>query len=271
MIRYGKLVNDAKERSAISWKNLEVPKSYFKYIYSVSAWVYVPIILYQVILVYFLEKNASQWFTALLDICCGSDRIAMVSTTHTVIAVFLMTLQIWRRFYDTHFVSVFSKKASMFCLQFIIGIFYYFIALVILLSEAPKFAVTRGEDKFNWSHVTITDAVAVLVFFWAWYRQHTTTVILANLRKNKKGAVVTENYKLPEGDLFKYLSSPHCTTEILMYLCLWVILGYQHSWWCVCTLVLSNQLDSIISTHKWYKKKFKNFPKERKALIPFVI
>ncbi|XP_044255994.1 polyprenol reductase-like isoform X2 [Tribolium madens] len=180
-------------------------------------------------------------------------------------------LRIWRRFYDTHFVSVFSKKASMFCFQFIIGIFYYLGAMVIIVSEAPKFAVTREPDKFDWSNVTITDVVAVLVFLWAWYRQHTTTVILANLRRNSKGTVVTENYKLPNGDLFKYLSSPHCTTEILMYTCLWVILGYKHSWWCVYTLVLSNQLDSIISTHKWYKKNFQNFPKERKALIPFVI
>jgi 3-oxo-5-alpha-steroid 4-dehydrogenase 3 len=270
LLRYGKLI-DKKTNSLPSLRRLQVPKSYFKYFYVLAAWVYVPVALSQVAWAYLLDNDVPHYFMTLLNVCCGPHRIATISTARTLVAILLITLQIWRRFYDTHFVSVFSKKASMSVFHFFFGVIFYLGAILIILAESPKFANTKIGNEFRPNDLTLVDVTAVVIFLWAWYHQHVTTVILADIRKDSKGNIVTESYKLPQGDWFNYLSSPHYTSEIIMYTCLWEILGIRHGWWCVYALVLTNQVDSLISSHQWYQQNFKNFPKKRKALIPFII
>lgn len=81
---------------------------------------------------------------------------------------------------------------------------------------------------------------------------------------------MSEEYKLPQGDLFEYVTCPHLFTEKLMYLCLTIILWGNNTFLFVLTWVVANQVETAIMSHWWYKEKFPNFPKNRRILIPFI-
>lgn len=66
--------------------------------------------------------------------------------------------------------------------------------------------------------------------------------ILARLRKNQYGDVVTKEHKIPIGGLFNYISNPLQLTEILMYLMLSGILWQASTFHYVTLFVIINQV-----------------------------
>ncbi|XP_008191881.1 polyprenol reductase isoform X2 [Tribolium castaneum] len=266
--RYGKFASDEK---SLLVQSVEVPKSYFRHFYVAAAFIFCPIFLKEVVAVYVFNKGVDDWIETLLNFSCGYGRLSTVPAHRVLIASILLSLQIFRRFYDTHFVSVFSENAMINLSHYLIGMAFYPAVMLIILSEAPKFAqnVETNTTTFNLSEIMFNFFI-IVVFLWAWYHQHVATVILANLRKNKKGDVVDQGYRLPEGDWFNYLSSPHSTAEIIMYTALTLLLAKNTSWLYVYAWILSNQIETILLSHWWYLDRFKNFPPQRKALIPFI-
>ncbi|HNR49495.1 MAG TPA: hypothetical protein PKN14_09645 [Bacteroidia bacterium] len=89
--------------------------------------------------------------------------------------------------------------------------------------------------------------------------------ILIGLRKYGESG-----YKIPEGKLFHYVSCPNLMGEIIEWcgfaILTWSLPGLAFFIWTFCNLV-----PRAISHHKWYNEKFENYPKNRKAVIPFVI
>ena len=87
---------------------------------------------------------------------------------------------------------------------------------------------------------------------------------LISLRKEKMG------YKIPQGKLFKYVSCPNYLGEIIEWLGFFIIVPSLASlsfflW------TLFNLIPRSINHHKWYNNTFKNYPKNRKAIIPFFL
>lgn len=116
----------------------------------------------------------------------------LVSATHVYIAILLLLLQTLRRFYETQFISVFSANAKINLGHYLLGMAYYPVVILLLLSEAPQFAKSGNEhNSLQFSDVGLVEAFAVILFSWAWYHQHLANVILADLRKNKKGTLLT--------------------------------------------------------------------------------
>ncbi len=86
------------------------------------------------------------------------------------------------------------------------------------------------------------------------------------------GRVVTYQHSIPRGDWFELVSCPHYFAEILIYLSLSLVLsGRSTTWWMVCSFVVTNQIIVGLFNHQWYLDNFKDYPKARKAIIPFVI
>ena len=88
--------------------------------------------------------------------------------------------------------------------------------------------------------------------------------ILLNLRSEKKG------YHIPKGFLFKYVSFPNYLGEIIEWIAFalmtWSLAGLSFAVWTAANLV-----PRAISGHRWYQKTFINYPKERKAIFPFLV
>lgn len=109
------------------------------------------------------------------------------------------------------------------------------------------------------------------IFIYFWYKQFESNMIFINLRKNKSGSVVTETHLLPKGGLFTYVSSPHMTCEVAMYAVLYALLHQNTSYVYCLAWVVTNQFSNALLTHRWYRETFSDYPKERKAFIPFII
>jgi len=80
----------------------------------------------------------------------------------------------------------------------------------------------------------------------------------------------TNNYEIPHGFVYKYISCPNYFGEILEWcgfaLITWSIPGLLFAIWTIANLVPRS-----IANHNWYKSKFSDYPLNRKAIIPFII
>lgn len=88
---------------------------------------------------------------------------------------------------------------------------------------------------------------------------------LINLRK--PGEI---DYKIPKTGLFKYISCPNHFGEIIEWI------GFAVLTWSLPALAfavwtIANVLPRSLDHHKWYIKNFEDYPKERKAIIPFIL
>ncbi|KAF5282165.1 hypothetical protein FQR65_LT02862 [Abscondita terminalis] len=266
LIRYGKY---GLTETSIHQKS-QVPKSYYKHFYVYASLLTLTTISTLAYVFTFKVKIPSSVYDG-LDLIGGSLRQATVSNSNAMLAMMLFTLQCCRRFYETHFISIFGKSGRLPTVHYIFGFIYYSATTLAIILESPKFVRNARRDfDLTWMDLGYTDAFAVFLFLWAWVHQLKVARILANLRKDKKGNVVTETHKLPRGDWFEYVSSPHYLAEIIMYFALTVILRGNTTWIFVFLLVLANQVEAALLTHWWYKDNFTDFPKNRKAIIPFV-
>lgn len=87
--------------------------------------------------------------------------------------------------------------------------------------------------------------------------------LLADLRKNSL------DYFIPKGGLFEYVVCPHYLFEILIWLGIALLSRHLVAWIILLFIVLYLVTRSLRAL-KWYHEKFQDFPKDRKAILPFV-
>lgn len=92
---------------------------------------------------------------------------------------------------------------------------------------------------------------------------------LRNLRTKEEVAAGKKVYRIPQGGLFRYVTSPSYLTELGAWL---GFVLFTWSWASVFILAVSaaNLVPRAWATHKWYRARFPDYPKERRALIPLV-
>ena len=88
---------------------------------------------------------------------------------------------------------------------------------------------------------------------------------LIHLRKKRNG-----DYQIPRGGYFDKVSCPNFYGEIIEWggyaiLC-WSLPAFSFFIWTFCNLV-----PRALSHHKWYKSRFADYPKERKAIFPYIL
>ncbi len=93
--------------------------------------------------------------------------------------------------------------------------------------------------------------------------------IVRNLRTPAEVASGTKVYRIPEGGLFRYVTCASYLTELTAWagfaLATWSLAGVF-----ILALSLANLVPRAFATHRWYRERFPEYPKERKALIPFI-
>jgi steroid 5-alpha reductase family enzyme len=88
---------------------------------------------------------------------------------------------------------------------------------------------------------------------------------LRNFRKQKPS-----EYVVPDGWLFDYISSPHYFGEIIEWAG-WAVITWSLPGLAFFIFTFANLFPRAISSHRWYKKNFPDYPPERKAIIPFIL
>jgi steroid 5-alpha reductase family enzyme len=104
----------------------------------------------------------------------------------------------------------------------------------------------------------------VAVFFLGFAINLRSDAILRNLRKPGE-----TGYKIPTGGMYRFVSCPNYFGEILEWggwaLATWSGAGLVFFIW-----TFANVAPRGIAHHKWYKENFPEYPKERKAVVPFL-
>nr|XP_043609323.1 polyprenol reductase 2-like [Erigeron canadensis] len=209
----------------------------------------------------------------------------------SVFMLLLMEAQVLRRFYETIYIFNYSPSARMHILGYFAGLFFYTAApLSLCCTFAPEVFnfvknllvefIVKGKDRmsrpeFNiWMFVTPFlrlrwyTWIGAAIFFWGWMHQFRCHEILGSLREKSEKM---EEYVIPYGDWFEYVSSPHYSAEIVIYGGLLVASGGADlSLWLLFAFVVANLVFAATETQRWYLHKFDDYPRNRFAIFPFV-
>lgn len=94
--------------------------------------------------------------------------------------------------------------------------------------------------------------------------QHSDAV-LRNLRKPGE-----RGYKIPYGGLYRWVSSPNYLGEIVEWtgfaFAAWTVPAWVFAWFTTMNLV-----PRALSNHRWYREHFRDYPKNRRAIVPYVL
>ena len=106
--------------------------------------------------------------------------------------------------------------------------------------------------------------LGLIIFIIGFYINISSDNLLIKLRTNQKG------YVIPNGKLFNYVSCPNFFGEIIEWLGFAIMTLNPGSLsfliWTICNLIPRSK-----AHHKWYKENFENYPKKRKAVIPYLL
>ena len=270
VLAYGKLNVQNVEKPTTSWATLlatlTVPKHYFSHFYVVGL---------AFALLCTLELTASDLLnTPLLLVRFLSNFDTVNGTRHLnkpscVIGLTLLTLHLTRRCYESFWVEHPSKTATMHISHYIVGIAFY--GAMVFGTWLEGLSHFTGDYVEPQPFSLFTTLLAIALFFYASLHQYRCHVILASLRKEGQGG-----YKIPRGDWFEWIVTPHYFADILIYLSLCILYRFQNII-LVCGFIWTVVNLSVVAseTQSWYLSHFKEkyhaaFPQGRWKIIPFL-
>jgi 3-oxo-5-alpha-steroid 4-dehydrogenase 3 len=194
-------------------------------------------------------------------------------------ALVLFAAHAARRVYECAAVHVFSP-ARMHVTVYIGGLAHYvFVPLTIVLGCGSLPVAWRGacggERPANMAIVMLGGALAVA----GNVMQNRVHAALAGLRTNAGGRGGAGRrgdaaHLLPVGPWFAWVSSPHYSAEVLIYVGLALVAdgGRSLPMWALVAWVFTNLSVTALNTHAWYAREFgAKYPAARKAIIPFIL
>jgi 3-oxo-5-alpha-steroid 4-dehydrogenase 1 len=116
-----------------------------------------------------------------------------------------------------------------------------------------------------YSFLNITFLMGGILFIAGFIINLHSDQILINLRRN-----TDTGYAIPYGGMYKFISSPNYFGELIEWLGFAVMAAglpaYSFFIW-----TFANLVPRAIDNHKWYKKHFKDYPPDRKAIFPGIL
>uniref|UniRef100_A0A3Q3W350 Polyprenal reductase n=1 Tax=Mola mola TaxID=94237 RepID=A0A3Q3W350_MOLML len=265
LVRYGKTKH---ELNRDDWLRLfDVPKRWFWHFYALSvAWNGLLLVLYLNAII--SHRSYPSWLPRVLDLLTGmTSTHNPVPQLSTLLVQLLLCLHSLRRLLECLCVSVFSDGV-IHLVQYVFGLCYYIaLGLTVLCSDRLGKGTGSLLSQLDWFNVA-----GVTLFIGASVLQHQSMVLLARLRTGKSGRVETLAHKVPIGGWFELVSCPHYFAELLIYVSFSLVFGgLSLTWWLVVLYVLFNQALAAQLCHDLYINKYKSYPMNRKAFIPFVL
>jgi len=77
-------------------------------------------------------------------------------------------------------------------------------------------------------------------------------------------------YRIPRGGAYELVSCPNYLGEILEWTG-WAIATWSLAGLAFAAFTAANLLPRAIKHHQWYREKFADYPRERRAILPFVL
>jgi len=103
------------------------------------------------------------------------------------------------------------------------------------------------------------------LFACGWLLNTQSDKILLELRKPGE-----QGYRIPRGGAYRWISCPNYLGEILEWAG-WALATYSFAGLAFAVYTIANLAPRALAHHRWYLERFEDYPKERKALIPFLL
>jgi hypothetical protein len=120
-----------------------------------------------------------------------------------------------------------------------------------------------GEYGPEW----LTDArfwVGVVLFAGGYALNVSSDRILRRLRRAGGG------YRIPQGGGFRYVSSPNYLGEMVEWTG-WAVATWSLAGAAFALYTIANLAPRAVANHRWYRDTFDDYPRERRALLPFLL
>jgi 3-oxo-5-alpha-steroid 4-dehydrogenase 1 len=132
-------------------------------------------------------------------------------------------------------------------------------------------------DYFTRLHVYTPDwlrdprfIIGFVIYYSCYVLNLQSDAIIRNLRTREEIAAGNREYRVPRGGLFRWITSPSYFTELGAWLgfaiCTWSLAGAF-----IFLVSVGNLVPRAFATQRWYRERFADYPRERKALIPFLL
>lgn len=116
----------------------------------------------------------------------------------------------------------------------------------------------------NWL-TTPQFVIGLLIFAAGYYATKRSDKILADLREQPG-----DDYKVPVGFLYRWVSCPNYLAESVQWFG-WALMTLSPAGFVFFAWTVANLMPRAISHHRWYKETFPEYPKDRKAFMPYVV
>lgn len=127
-----------------------------------------------------------------------------------------------------------------------------------IASQPDKYAVDWiGSPQF---------IIGVLVFFAGMALNKVSDHQLAELGRAKHGQ---GGYQIPRGLGYRWVSCPNYLGEIIQWSG-WAIATWSLAGWVFAIWTMANLAPRALANHRWYRETFDDYPRERRALIPYL-
>ena len=118
-----------------------------------------------------------------------------------------------------------------------------------------------SSDSFYHLNFIIGLSLFIIGFFINQKSDH----ILIHLRKPGE-----TGYKIPQGFLFKFISCPNLFGELIQWIG-YALMAWNYPALTFLVWTFANLLPRALGHHQWYKNRFDDYPKRRKAVIPGIL
>lgn len=118
------------------------------------------------------------------------------------------------------------------------------------------------ETSWLWSPAFL---IGVILFVTGYRINRWADRVLADLR-----APGETGYKVPRGGLYELISCPNYFGELLEWTGFAIAAG-SLAGWSFAVFTAANLIPRAIAHHRWYHGKFADYPRERRAVIPFLL
>ncbi|KAI0501064.1 hypothetical protein KFK09_019282 [Dendrobium nobile] len=295
----------ARGKTLQSSTKLTVPQRFFLHFYVIAVLLTTSLVLSTWFYAYKkmtpLASEPLQFSTIASHLTGGSHMLSIHKSTtfpmkrrfevwKIVLVLLMMEAQALRRLYETLYVFNYGPSARMHVLGYLAGLFFYTAAPLSVGStcalEAINYVrsqivefIVKGRSRmpdvefFHWEplkplfYLGWCQWFGAALFVWGSIHQLRCHAILGSLRE-QRGA---DEYIIPNGDWFEYVSCPHYLGEIVIYAGILLASGgFDPTVWLLFFFVVSNLVFAAAETHRWYHQKFESYPPSRKAIMPWI-
>ncbi|KAI1719756.1 3-oxo-5-alpha-steroid 4-dehydrogenase domain-containing protein [Ditylenchus destructor] len=123
-----------------------------------------------------------------------------------------------------------------------------------------KYALYPSNHLFSFGSL-----IGIPTFFTGMFINIHSDHILRNLRR--KGET---GYKIPRGGAFDLVSGANFFGEIVEWFG-YALFAQTLPAWAFSLFTMANTIPRAVEHHRWYQQKFDDYPKERKAVIPYIL